>query len=247
MLIVSHRGQTEAGRSDAVPENTLEAFQRAAALGVDGIETDIRLSADGCAVLYHDRLTSDGREVATLTHAELCSVSGVQVPTLAEAFAALPDLFWLLEVKTPDAVDAVVEFLRARPASSYLVISFWHAVVERIVSQVRVRGGVTISHCPTESILPTLTSTPRSPVASLKNTAHNRIRSLVWNWEFLDPAVVSRFAERGWMNLAYGVVTPEDHRRCLEVGVDTCITDFPEILLAPGATGSAGGVLATGP
>ena len=231
MLIVSHRGQTEGGRRDGVPENTLEAFRRAIALGVHGIETDVRLSADGRAILYHDRIAPDGRAVAELSHAELCAVTGFQVPTLEEGVAESPDLLWLLEVKVPEVADVVVEFLRQKPSSSYLVISFWHAVVERIVSQVRVRGGLTISHCPKDASLANVSSSPRSPVASLKSTGQSRIRSLLWNWEFLDPDLAARFVERGWMNLVYGLETPADHQRCVEVGVDGAITDFPEILL----------------
>ena len=42
MLILAHRG-FHAGQ----PENTMGAFEAARKLGVDGIETDVRLSADG--------------------------------------------------------------------------------------------------------------------------------------------------------------------------------------------------------
>src|SRR5258708_4377063 len=80
MLILSHRGYHE-----TVPENTLEAFEQAVALGVDGIETDIRLSADGLPILFHDRTTSDGRSVAALSRAELSELVGYPVPTLGEA------------------------------------------------------------------------------------------------------------------------------------------------------------------
>jgi glycerophosphoryl diester phosphodiesterase len=46
--IVAHRGVA----GDA-PENTIEAFQRAIDLGADGIELDVRLSADQVPVVYH--------------------------------------------------------------------------------------------------------------------------------------------------------------------------------------------------
>src|SRR5262249_3557646 len=52
MLILGHRGYHA-----TVPENTLEAFAQALALGADGIETDIRLSADELPILFHDRST----------------------------------------------------------------------------------------------------------------------------------------------------------------------------------------------
>ena len=48
--ILAHRGAS----ADA-PENTLAAFREAARQGADGIEFDVRLSADGCPVVIHDR------------------------------------------------------------------------------------------------------------------------------------------------------------------------------------------------
>ena len=46
---IAHRGG-----ADLWPENTLEAFERAIAVGVDGIEFDLQLSADGHLVIHHD-------------------------------------------------------------------------------------------------------------------------------------------------------------------------------------------------
>lgn len=48
-LIIAHRG----GALEAT-ENTMFAFRRALRVGADGIETDLRLTRDGVAVLYHD-------------------------------------------------------------------------------------------------------------------------------------------------------------------------------------------------
>ena len=53
MLLLAHRGYHL-----SVPENTMAAFAAAVALGVDGIETDVRLSRDGLPVIIHDRVTA---------------------------------------------------------------------------------------------------------------------------------------------------------------------------------------------
>ncbi len=50
MKIIAHRGFSE-----KYPENTLLAFEKAIELGVDGIETDLRLSLDGKAIVFHDK------------------------------------------------------------------------------------------------------------------------------------------------------------------------------------------------
>lgn len=49
-LIIGHRGA-----SAVAPENTLAAFERALADGVDGIECDVRLAGDSVPVVFHDQ------------------------------------------------------------------------------------------------------------------------------------------------------------------------------------------------
>ncbi|TFG40094.1 MAG: hypothetical protein E4H48_08100, partial [Syntrophobacterales bacterium] len=65
--IVGHRGA-----AGLAPENTLAAFKRACALGVDAIELDVLVSVDGELVVHHDfRLrpeiarTADGAWIAS--------------------------------------------------------------------------------------------------------------------------------------------------------------------------------------
>jgi glycerophosphoryl diester phosphodiesterase len=87
MQIFAHRGA--AGRN--ADENSLEAIKRAVALGVDGIEVDLRLTRDGEAVLVHDsdmsRIAGDIRRVADLSLDELKAITlrhGTQAVTLDE-------------------------------------------------------------------------------------------------------------------------------------------------------------------
>ncbi|MDO8466334.1 MAG: glycerophosphodiester phosphodiesterase [Gallionella sp.] len=49
-LIFAHRGANK-----EAAENTRSAFDRALCYAIDGIETDVQLSRDGVAVLWHDR------------------------------------------------------------------------------------------------------------------------------------------------------------------------------------------------
>ena len=49
MYVIGHRGA-----AGLAPENTLAAFSKALDIGVDGVELDVQLSADGIAVVYHD-------------------------------------------------------------------------------------------------------------------------------------------------------------------------------------------------
>src|SRR5512135_1649532 len=69
-LIFAHRG---ANREAA--ENTRTAFDKALAYPIDGIETDVQLSRDEVAVLWHDRdlkkLNLPGRHIDDFDHAQL--------------------------------------------------------------------------------------------------------------------------------------------------------------------------------
>ncbi len=86
---VAHRGD-----SRGAVENTLEAIVRAAELGADAIEVDLRLTADGVVVLHHDplleRVWDRPGAVAELTFAQLRDLVP-RVPTLAEALEAVGD------------------------------------------------------------------------------------------------------------------------------------------------------------
>lgn len=70
MRVIAHRGA-----SQEVPEHTLAAYKQALLDGADGLECDVRLTADGVLVCVHDRKvdrTSNGHgSVSTLELAEL--------------------------------------------------------------------------------------------------------------------------------------------------------------------------------
>ncbi len=69
-LIYAHRGV-----SSEFMENTRAAFDRAVEIGADGIETDVQISKDQVAVLWHDehlgKIGQPGRRIGELDHAEL--------------------------------------------------------------------------------------------------------------------------------------------------------------------------------
>ena len=90
---LAHRGLWA---PDAAPENSLGAFQHAAENGY-GVELDVRLSADGEAMVFHDdtlaRMTgAEGRvrdHSAKALQALALNGSDETIPTLAEALAVI--------------------------------------------------------------------------------------------------------------------------------------------------------------
>lgn len=86
IFVAAHRGWRS-----KYPENTLEAFQAALNLGVDQIETDVRVTADGELALIHDatvdRTTNGTGLVCEMTLAEIKALdagNGTKIPTLTE-------------------------------------------------------------------------------------------------------------------------------------------------------------------
>lgn len=104
--IIAHRGECDNGR---VPENTLEAFDRAVEAGVWGIELDVRWTADRVPVVAHDpdlaRVHQVAGEIATLTWSELHRMAPA-VPSLAEVVARYGRrLHLMIEIKACDWPD----------------------------------------------------------------------------------------------------------------------------------------------
>ena len=100
IAVIGHRGF-----AGAAPENTMPAFEAALALGVDYVELDVQLSADGEIVVCHDanvqRVTGIDAALSDRTLAELKSMdfgcwfspdyTGTQIPTLREVLERIRD------------------------------------------------------------------------------------------------------------------------------------------------------------
>jgi glycerophosphoryl diester phosphodiesterase len=144
-LIFAHRGA-----SDDAPENTLAAFRLAWRQGVDGIEGDFRLSAEGQVVCIHDptteRTAGDALEVAAATLAELQSLdaggwkgpqfAGERIPTLAEVLATVPAAGqFFIEVKCgPEIAAPLCAQLNESPVAvdQLAVISYHEEVLTAV-------------------------------------------------------------------------------------------------------------------
>ena len=111
IYVAAHRGWSE-----KYPENTMIAYRKAAELGVDQIEIDVRESKDGHLVIMHDatvdRTTNGSGRVDSMTLEELRSLdagswkgaefAGEKIPTLEEflEFAvSLPEMTYDIEIK----------------------------------------------------------------------------------------------------------------------------------------------------
>jgi glycerophosphoryl diester phosphodiesterase len=87
MLRLAHRGDPR-----HAPENTLLAIEAALAIaGCDGVEFDVRVSADGVPVLLHDEtLTRVQGHPERVDELPATALEDLGVPTLADVLARIP-------------------------------------------------------------------------------------------------------------------------------------------------------------
>ena len=113
--MIAHRGD-----SLHAPEQTIAAFRRAAALGADMIEADVRRTRDGRLVLLHDpnvdRTTNGHGPVAALTLDELRRLDAGSWFSSAFAGERVPELGELYELAEREGVALCLEAKREAPA-----------------------------------------------------------------------------------------------------------------------------------
>ena len=212
MLVLAHRGLHA-----EVPENTIEAFRCAVTVGCDGIETDLRVAADGEVLLFHDRLAPDGTPVEALSRRALSGLVGYAVPSLAEALEAEPETLWNLEIKTRATVPPTLRLLRPlRGRRRVLCTSFIHAAVVELVEALGVEGGFLVAHDPLRG--------------AAELGLHPRVRRLVFDVTTVSGETLQSAADARIATMVYGVVDAADHGIALRYGVAGIITDAPERL-----------------
>ena len=207
------------GASALAPENSLEAFAAAVASGADGIELDVRLSADGVPVVIHEpALYFDGdgpslhdprpASAATRRLISQCRFDELRAQPLRhsggrnaplvrleEVLAALPATMWInVEVKAgayADAhlVDVLAACLRERPERT-LFSSFDHVILREL--------HVSCPEIPVVALCDARLAEPRIVLASIPTTSLNISRALITH----DDAVA--FSEAGIAVSIYG-------------------------------------------
>lgn len=138
--LIGHRGNAA-----HAPENTLESFRQAVEIGVDALELDVHLTADGQVVVIHDstldRTTDRSGRVDRMTLAELRTADagarftkdrgvtrpylgkGITVPTLDEVMETFPAMPLLIEIKTRAASRATRDVIMQHAAQRRCIVA----------------------------------------------------------------------------------------------------------------------------
>lgn len=231
--VIAHRGA-----SHARPENTLPAFQHAIDLGSDLLEFDVRLTADGHAIIMHDvtvdRTTDGTGEVRKLTLSEIRELdagikhdpayTGVRVPTFDE----------LLEIARPSGVGLDVQIY----ATEDSLVDLTKAVVASLKQfDYDERAFIASDE---EVVLLARELDPQRPICNL--TGQRDAQSLYRNRDtgssivqafahYVTPEFVAEAHEIGIVVNVFYADDVAEMQRLLDCGVDGILTNEPELLL----------------
>lgn len=232
-LIYAHRGaNTEAA------ENTRSAFDKALAYPIDGIETDIQLTRDEVAVLWHDRdlkkLGQPGKRIDDYDYAELAALDFA-----AHFPGAAPE--------GPLRLDDFVAGFRGR---CRLLLEIknrrWELVARH---QIKVRqtlalagaadGRVLVSSFDPDSLVYAHRIAPDFPLVLNMGPEHSvsDARRALDVWPFLyglcveistlDADMMALLRGRGKYSAVYTCDSDAEIERALLLGVDVLISDVP--------------------
>jgi glycerophosphoryl diester phosphodiesterase len=228
--VIGHRGA--AGHA---PENTFTAFDRGLALGVDGLETDIRATRDGVAVLLHDATvdrTTDGQgAVAELLWADLSRLNAAarfaggahglgaqRIPRLDEFLDRYGGRVALrLEIKAAGVESQAVRLVRAR---SLLATAVFTSFQPAALKAVRLAAPDAQT-----AYLSGATAFDERAIQIALDAGANEIAPRA---AAIEPAMVERARAAGLRVWAWGVQDRETLRRAVAAGIGGCTLDFPE-------------------
>ena len=255
-LILGHRGA-----AGAAPENTLLAFERGLELGAHILESDVQATREGVPVLVHDERvdrTTEGRgEIAQLALTEVQSLDagyrfesperagrfpqrgrGLSIPTLEEAFRALPEPRFNLEIKSADtrAVGRVVEMVDRFEREDRTLLTAGDDPIMRSLRREIARSGTRPAiGASTGDVLEVVRSAldnapPPADVMALQIPREFAGQPLV------TPQLLDHCHGHGIQIHVWTIDEVAEMAELLDLGVDGLVTDHPERLAALLAT-----------
>jgi glycerophosphoryl diester phosphodiesterase len=240
--------QAHRGGAALAPENTIEAFANALAIGVSTLECDVHISADGVPVLSHER-TYAGKLIPQCTLAELSPIA-----TLHELIALVADqradevgfnIETKFDVLHPDEgaprerfVETILQVLRQSEMLDRAAIQSFDWTMLRLVRADEPRLALNALSRTDYLEVDQPGASPWLGGLDIDNF-HDSIPAAVSSLGFdaispshtiLTRAMVAEAHEAGLRVLPYTVDAVASMRRLIEFGVDGMITNRPDVL-----------------
>lgn len=247
LLVMAHRGG--GGRW---PQNTLYAFERAAALGVDVLELDIHQSRDGALIVMHDptveNTTDCAGAICSMSLSELKALDagyrwtadgggsfpfrgmGIQIPTLQEILEAFPHLRLNIDIKPENSkiVEPFVQLLSDYGKLDQVMVGSFHDSQIRLFRQLSPQTATAASVQETRLFY----ALNRVGLASLYHpTAHAfQIPEQADGRQIVTPRFIRSAHAHNIQVHVWTVDEIEDMQRLIDWGVDGLISDYPDRL-----------------
>ncbi len=235
--IIAHRGP-----SNIPPANTLPAFAPALQLSLDGVELDVRLSADGHPVVIHDRLlertTSGNGPVEKLTLTELRTLDagahfsdafqGEQIPLLSEVLDIVNGkLLVQIEMKGQNnrLAGAIVNAANQHYAASHTMLTSFKLRLLREIHHLSNVYSIGLLVSPIQD----LPSSPKTRAAKMSALAYSAKADVVLaHHGLIDPETVAEIKRLGMDIRVRTVDNTKDLLRMFTLGVSSLTTHEPE-------------------
>lgn len=215
----------------------MAAFERAVRLGYRYLETDVRATADGVLLAFHDdtldRVTDRVGRVSALPYADVASarIGGCEpIALMEDVLGTWPNVRVNIDVKELGTIAPLVRVLRRTNAADRVCIASFS---ERRLAAVRALLG------------PHLCTSlgPRAAVA-LRLASHGRllaklagsdvpcaqVPARIRGMPLVTPAFVRKAHDLGVHIHAWTINNPREMHRLLDLGVDGLMTDDVELL-----------------
>jgi glycerophosphoryl diester phosphodiesterase len=230
------------------------AFDNAAALGVDVLDTDMHMTRDGALVLMHDetvdRTTDGSGSIRDLTLEQIKALDAgyrfdpagdgsypfrgrdIRVPTLEELFQAHPGLRFGIEIKQTEPLETAQRFCA--------LIREYGMVDQVLVSSFRQTNMDAFrEECPevatsaTENEVRTFYILYRLGLVDLLSPGYHSLQvpESSGGIHLLTSGFIAAAHRRGLPVQPWTINSPEDLQRILALGVDGINTDNPDRLL----------------
>lgn len=240
-IAMAHRGGARLPANHGL-ENSMAAFDNAVALGFRYLETDVRATADGVGLAFHDdrldRVTDARGKIDRLRWSQVrhAKIGGREpIPTVEELLDAWPDVRVNLDPKHASSIAPLVRaVLRTNALDRVCVGSFSDARLAAVRRRLGPRLCTSLG--PRPALTLRLAALAPGPVCHRLGALLPRdvpLAQLPYAFgglRFLTPGLIDAAHRQGIAVQAWTVDEAPDMRALLDAGVDGIITDRPDTL-----------------
>ncbi|MEM1401298.1 MAG: glycerophosphodiester phosphodiesterase [Pseudomonadota bacterium] len=228
-VAIAHRGGTDNG-----PENSMESFAAAVALGYRYIETDAHLSKDGHLIAFHDphldRVTDAKGAIANLSRDEIRSArlaNGEHPPLLSDLIEAFPSVRINIDPKSDTAAEALSAMLQKwKVLDRVCVGSFSGTRLEKLRRDL---GASLCTSMGPRDVLRLRLASIGIPIGSFSAEC----AQVPTDWHgipIIDRTFIKAAHARGLKVHVWTINTAAEMNRLIDIGVDGIMTDETNLL-----------------